>query len=179
MDNAMERSIAQTNPADAGLWAQIRRHYGNYKDLAQASGGAGEQAAEGLFSPANLKSAISSGNNRGRYVRGEGDLAELARAGINVMTPLPQSGTAPRAMMQGMLMGGAGVAGGLPGLLGGMVAPVIAGRALMSSPVQGYLGNQIMPRLGTIGPAYNDVARTLGAAERSSRKRGKKRDETN
>jgi hypothetical protein len=175
LDSAMERSIAQTNPADSDLWAQIRRHYGNYKDLVQASGSAGEQAAEGLFSPANLKSAISSGNNRGRYVRGEGDLAELARAGVNVMTPLPQSGTAPRNLIQGLVSGGSYVAGGVPGLAASIAAPAIAGRTLMSRPVQGYLGNQLMPRISGALPDYGTTARALNAAAAALAARKKKK----
>jgi len=164
LDNAMDRSIAATNPADAGLWATVRNRYANYKDLEKAAGAAGEAAAEGLISPAQLKSAISSGNRRGGYVRGEGDLAELARAGVGVMTPLPQSGTAPRQLIQGLVTGGATVAGGLPGLAASIAGPAVLGRTLMSPPVQGYLGNQFVPRIDSALPDYGEMARALNAA---------------
>jgi len=164
LDSAMDRSIAETNPADAGLWATVRNRYANYKDLEKAAGAAGEAAAEGLISPAQLKSAISSGNRRGAYVRGEGDLAELARAGVGVMTPLPQSGTAPRNLIQGLVSGGSFVAGGVPGLAASIAAPAVAGRMLMSRPVQGYLGNQVIPRIESALPDYGTTARALNAA---------------
>ena len=41
LDNAMERSI---NPADAGRWGELRRHYGNSKVLERAAVGGGEDA---------------------------------------------------------------------------------------------------------------------------------------
>jgi len=174
LDNAMDRSIAATNPADAGLWATVRNRYANYKDLEKAAGAAGEAAAEGVISPAQLKSAISSGNKRGGYVRGEGDLSELARAGVGVMTPLPQSGTAPRNLIQGLVSGGSYVAGGVPGLAASVAAPAIAGRTLMSRPIQGYLGNQFMPRVAEALPDYGVTARALNAANAALANRKKK-----
>src|SRR5690606_29543995 len=98
LDNAMDRSI---QPGDAGEWARLRRQYGNMKTLERAALGGGEEAAMGIISPARLRMAASSGN-RGRYVRGEDDFSELAHAGQSVMTPLPQSGTAPRLRAQNL-----------------------------------------------------------------------------
>jgi hypothetical protein len=69
------------------------------------------------------------------------------------MTPLPQSGTAPRAYAQGMMQilsgaGGYGV-GGPAGAAAAIATPGMMGRTLMSAPVQGYLGNQVAT------PIYN------------------------
>lgn len=41
-----------------------------------------------------------------------------------------------------LLVGGGALAGGVPGLLAGLLAPKAAGSALMSAPVQRYLSNQ-------------------------------------
>jgi len=151
LDGAMDRSIV---PADSAAWKQVRKQYGNMKDIEKAAGSAGAAAAEGTFSPAQLRTAIASGNNRGAYARGEGDLAELTRAGIGVMSPLPNSGTAPRQWMQNAaatlpaIVGGA--SGGGVGALAGLLAAPMAGRALMSSPIQAYLGNQAASKIGLL-----------------------------
>ena len=77
-------------------------------------------------------------------------MADLARAGEALLRPLPQSGTAPRqaaantfASIGGMLAGGA--AGGPPGAVFGAIAPAVAGRMMLSRPVQNWLGNQRLP----------------------------------
>ena len=88
------------------------------------------------------------------YTRNRSDFAALARSGTAIMSPLPQSGTTPRANANA-IMGTAGAAlgatlAGPPGAIGGALAglaattvgPGMAGRVLMSSPVQRYLGNQ-------------------------------------
>lgn len=151
LDNAMERSI---NPADAGRWGELRRHYGNSKVLERAAVGGGEDAGMGIISPARLRMAASTGN-RGGYARGQGDFAELAKAGQALMTPLPQSGTAPRlaarnlgAMIPTALGATAGAPGGILGSMAGAAVgaalPRIAGAAMMSRPGQAYLTNQLL-----------------------------------
>jgi len=141
LDNGMIRSIS---PEDAAAWQTARREYGNWKDLAKAAGGAGANSADGLISPQALRSAVASGKNKEAYVRGEGDFAELARAGNSVMTPLPNSGTAQR----GMIAGQAGTAGAAAyaadPIMAGIVAlgPSVAGRILMSPMAQAYFGNK-------------------------------------
>lgn len=143
LDKGMERSI---NPADAGLWSELRRQYGNYKVLNRASGGGGEAAGLGIISPAQLRMAASSGNREG-FATGANEFTKLAKAGQAIMTPLPNSGTAQRMAAQGIaaaIMGGVGGAGAGPvGLAAGLAGPALAGRALMSKPVQSYLANQV------------------------------------
>jgi hypothetical protein len=160
LDSGMERSI---NPADAGAWGELRRQYGNMKTLENAIGGAGgEDAAMGLISPARLRMAASSGNRSG-YARGQGDFAELAKAGQAVMSPLPNSGTAARTAVRNlgspMLAGGGALAGGIPGLVAGLAAPTLAGKALMSAPVQRYLANQAVS--GTSNPVREAIIAAL------------------
>ncbi len=141
LDNGMMRSIT---PEDAAAWQLARREYGNWKDLAKASGGAGANSAEGLISPQALRSAVASGRNREAYVRGEGDFADLARAGNAVMTPLPNSGTGQRNMMAGQVGGGAGAAASGDPLTAAIISlgPSAFGRMLWAGPVQRYLSNQ-------------------------------------
>ncbi len=149
LDDAVERALP---PQLMGQYRQARTEYRNLLTLEKAAGGAGENAVTGLISPAQLRTATKTTNKRD-YSRGRDDLSELARAGVAIMSPLPQSGTAPRAYAQGMLQvlsgtGGYGVAGPL-GSAAALAAPGMMGRGLMSRPVQGYLSNQMT------APAYN------------------------
>ena len=153
LDDVMERSLSGP---DAAAWREVRQQYRNMIPIRQASIGAGESAAEGLLSPAALYNAVKQQNRNGA-ARGQGDLTELARAGVGVMTPLPNSGTAPRMMAQGMLTGlapaliGGGVGGASSGDTSGALAGALVGaglsRAALSRVGQTYLANQ-----GLAGP---------------------------
>jgi hypothetical protein len=152
LDAAMERTLARTVSPDLGAWRQARNQYRNMLVIERAATGAGENAAQGLISPSQLRNT-TVGMGRRAYARGQGDFAELARSGEAVMRSLPQSGTAPRAYAQGIPAAAAATLGaffgGAPGAaMGGLAAlagPPLAGRALMSGPVQSYLGNQLLP----------------------------------
>lgn len=130
LDDAFGRSVS---PDDAALLAQTRREYGAQKILEKTASRAGEATGEGLIVPANLRNTVAA-ENRGAYARGQGDFAELSRAGATVMAPMPQSGTAPRSAIYN-----------IANYLSGGALPAAAGRALMSRPVQAYLGNQLLP----------------------------------
>lgn len=163
LDSAMERSIQAANPADAGLLAEARRQWGNLKDISKASAAAGENAAQGFITPQQMRAQVASGNNRQRYAKGQGDLAELTRAGNAIIPQLANSGTPARLAAEKVLSAPAavvgGFAGGLPGALAGAVAPFapgLAGRGLMSPVIQRYLANQAAagvnaPSMGRLG----------------------------
>lgn len=156
LDDGMQRSIS---PRDAIAWREARRQYRNMLVLEKAVTGAGENTAQGIISPSQLRNATVVGQGRRNYARGQGDFADLARAGEAVLKPLPNSGTAGRlraqnlsAMVPALLGSGAGgVAGGIPGALAGAAAgaavPRIAGALMMSRAGQAYLGNQLAPAL--------------------------------
>lgn len=167
LDDAMTRSV---RPEDAAEWARLRTEYGNMKVLEKAATGAGESAAEGLISPAKLRQAATSGR-QGQYARGSGDLDQLSRAG-QILTPLPDSGTASRLAVRGLMstpaaagaiLGGysGDVITGLAGAAAGAAVPAAAGRALMSRPVQAYLTNQLAPSMSTIDPRTLNVIQAL------------------
>jgi hypothetical protein len=120
LDNAMSRSIA---PADQQAWQTARREYSAQKVIEKAASRAGEATAEGQITPANLRNTLPKAV--GGYARGEGDFNELARSGVSVMTPLPNSGTAQRTNAFHLLNAG---------LLG--IPQAAAGRVVMSRPVQ-------------------------------------------
>jgi hypothetical protein len=155
LDDAMQRSIAQNNPRDLGGWQQARRQYRNMLVIEKAATGAGENAALGLISPSQLRNATVQQGRRA-YARGQGDFAELARAGEALMKPMPQSGTAPRlaarnlgTMIPAILGGGAGAGvggpfGAMAGAAAGAAAPRIFGSLMMSPMGQRYLSNQLL-----------------------------------
>lgn len=128
LDNAMTRSVS---PEDAAAWRQLNREYSAQKVIEKAASRAGEATAEGQITPSNLRNVIAA-EDRSGYARGRGQFNELARAGEQVMKPLPNSGTAQRANAFHLLNAG---------LLG--IPQAVAGRLVMSPPVQAYLANQL------------------------------------
>jgi hypothetical protein len=159
LDDAMERTLAQTNPNDIQAWREARNQYRNMIVIERAATGAGENAAAGLISPSALRNATVSQHGRRNYARGNGDFAELARAGEATMKPLPNSGTASRtsarnlgAGLSSVLGGGVGATFGpiesMAGVALGAAAPAAVGRAMLSRPGRAYLGNQLMPGQG-------------------------------
>lgn len=175
LDDAFERTLRATgNTQDAAALREARTQYRNLLVLEKAATGAGSASAEGLISPSQLRGAVVQQNRRG-YARGRGDFADLARAGEAVLRPLPQSGTAPRQNMQHVLQllgtiagGGAGAAGGpagaVAGAAAGLAAPAVAGRVMMSRPVQAYLGNQLL-QPGPRDTTTSALTRALLAAQ--------------
>lgn len=179
LDGAMERSMISANSPDLGAWQQVRSDYHNFMILQNAAAGAGENAAMGLISPAQLRQAVTR-QSKGGYVRGQGDFAELARAGVAGMTPLPNSGTASRMAVRGMTSGipgalgalaGNNVAGGvgaMAGLAAGTMVPNALGAIMLSGPGRRYLTNQVLPGQGNAlqmlsGPAIGGGANALSA----------------
>lgn len=148
LDDAMERSIQKTNPSDLGTWKQLRKHWGNFRVVADASRGAGEAGGQGYITPAKLAQAASKGKNGLAFATGKSDFTDFVKAGQAAMSPLPNTGTAQRIASQGVtaavLGGGGGAVGGPMGMAAGLAGPYLAGKALMSKPMQSYLARQII-----------------------------------
>lgn len=173
LDDAMERTLSVKNPADMGLWREVRNNYRNMLVLEKAATSAGENAANGLISPSALRNATVSTHGRRNYARGQGDFAELARSGEAIMKRMPNSGTAGRLNAQNIGLGLAGLAGAGAGTttgdpttaaiagIAGLLAPRAAGRMMMSQPVQRYLSNQTMSALLRMKPEVRKIAMLL------------------
>ena len=154
LDDAMERTLSQTNPNDLGAWREARRLYRNLIVIEDASTRAGAQSADGFITPQALRSAAMRQNKRA-FSRGRNEFVNLADAGVSAMTPLPDSGTAGRlsakAILPAGMAAGAGIGGtigNIPGaILGGAIGgavPWAVGRAMLSGPGRAYLSNQAM-----------------------------------
>jgi hypothetical protein len=88
LDDAIERSIAANNPDDLGAFKEVRRQYGNFQDISKAASKlTGENAVAGTIPPSRVQTVLSSGNKAPGYAAGQGDLAELTRAGVGVLGP--------------------------------------------------------------------------------------------
>jgi hypothetical protein len=168
LDDAMERSIQATHPEDAGQWAQLNDQWRSMKILQKARNAAGENAAQGYISPPSLSNAAKTAYGNDAFATGQGSLTPLARAGSAVMSPLPNSGTGPRAYanhLMGILgsMGTGLAVGGAPGAMvgaaGSIVGPALMGRLLMSRAGQNYLQNQVANRYGMISQLNPDAQR--------------------
>lgn len=160
LDDAMERAAMGrgTRPGVGRRQAledlrEARRQWYNMLIVSRAAAGPGEAAAEGIVSPQKLRQLLTSSDDKKiNYARGRGNLTELARAGNEIMSPMPNSGTAQRSFLTdipariGTALGALGsqATHGEPisGAVIGSMAPGMAGRALMSRPAQAYLKNQ-------------------------------------
>lgn len=154
LDDTMERSIQKTNPQDLGTWKQLRKFWGNFRVVADASRGAGEAGGQGFITPAKLAQAAGKGKNGLAFATGKSDFTDLVKAGQAAMTPLPESGTSSRLAVRGLMSLPAGVGAiaggatgdvmtGLAGAAAGAAVPKVAGKVLMSDTAQRYLANQI------------------------------------
>jgi len=177
LDDAVERYLTVAAPDEIPAWQDVRNQYRNFLVIEKAASGAGENTALGLLSPAQLRSAIVQQSKRG-YVRGMGDFADLARAGVAGMTPLPNSGTATRTAAQGLFSSGPAIAGTLlggtagggnpiaavAGGLAGAAVPGQVGRAVLSPLGRRYLTNQALrPGAGYSEATRNALLRMLAA----------------
>lgn len=167
LDNAMERSVQRTNPADAGEWGRARGDYKRALVLEKAATAAGESTARGYITPAQLASAAKSVYGKRSYERGHDSFSDLANAGAAVLKALPDSGTAHRNWANHAIGAASGLAGGALGFhLGGgakeagesAIAGLLLGEkfehlfepatraaaraALLNPASQRYLGNQ-------------------------------------
>jgi hypothetical protein len=169
LDEAMERSMVANNSPDLGAWRNVRTKYRNFLVIEQSATGAGENAAMGLISPSQLRNATVQKHGRRNYARGQGDFAELARAGEGLMKPLPNSGTSPRLSARNLGIGMSSIAGGgiggqigammgMPGIgaaagvIAGTALPAAVGRIALSKPGRAYLTNQIAAGLKGADP---------------------------
>ena len=182
---AMDTAFRDQLPgAEGESFRDLSRKYANLKTISAAMGGATKEGAIGNIPPAQLSSALSQSIGREGKALGRGDLNELARVGLRFISPnVPDSGTAQRQLIQGLLTTGGGSAIGAGaaaasghdplqgagyGLAAGgasLLAPKLA-QALMNSGVgQEYLKKGAVALTETQRSALANALRlgTLGA----------------
>ena len=115
LDAAWERSTAASGNQEAvAAKRQLDRQYGNQKAITQALANSPNRGT-GDVSPFQIgaSSRVSAGNEA--TVRGQSDLGNLASAGTAILRQPPNSGTANRLQIMGMLSGAGGIGGFLAG----------------------------------------------------------------
>ncbi len=135
--NSMKATLARSNPAHADQLKRINEGWANYARLRGAASGQG--AAEGVFTPAQLSSAVKAQDKsvgKGSFAQGKALMQDLSDAGKTVIgSKYPDSGTAGRMLLGIGGLGAGAIHPGIPlGLLGGAAAygPRISGRAMQA-----------------------------------------------
>jgi hypothetical protein len=124
--DAIMSNLERNSPKHAEQLRKAKEGWANYAILREAASGKG--AKEGVFTPAQLVSAVMKQTKVGKgaagkraVAEGTGRMQEFASQASKVLSPnYPDSGTAGRALQAGLL-GGAGMAvnpGALVGLAG-------------------------------------------------------------
>lgn len=155
LDDVVMRS---GGPDLRNAWQDVRRRYKNLLTIDKAAqGGTQSSRAGGDVAFNALRQAVKQMDKRG-YARGRGDLNELSRVGdfLGAAIP-PDSGTARRSLIQGLMTGTAGGGAGTMAVMGDPVTAAALGAGAMLGPkaaqlayqtpvMQRYLSNQAMPR---------------------------------
>lgn len=144
--------LSRANPQYADQLASINKGYANYATIRRAASGVG--AEEGIFTPAQLQSAVRAGDKsagKGSFATGNGLMQDLSEAGKTVLgNKYPDSGTAGRLM------------GGIGALATGAINPaipaaLIGGAAAYSKPVQSILNAAVSARPQIAQPAAGAI----------------------
>jgi hypothetical protein len=151
LDDAMERSMSELDIDD---FRQLCDEYRSFLTIDQMMKDAPASFPFGLISPAALSKAAMPKPGRRTYAAGDGDFADLARSGVEVMTPATQAGVPPttRRLANAMPLAIGGLIGHsfgdtqatAAGALAGAFAPTVAGAAALSNAGRRYLANQIL-----------------------------------
>jgi hypothetical protein len=155
---AFRNLLERQNPAYAQDLANARRGYANYVRVAKAAASTGTATHAGVFSPAQLNTAVRAEDNTTRklgYSRGKALLQDLSDAGQSVLpSTYPESGTAKRSIVN--IIGGSALAGG--GTSGHPVATmnVMAALAALSVPY-------VRPVSQAVNSIMNKLAQPAGA----------------
>ncbi|MFD2207224.1 hypothetical protein [Kiloniella antarctica] len=152
LDEALDRS---GGPGLKEAWKDVRNRYRNLTIIEDALGkGTQADQAAGNIPLSGLKTAVKSADKKG-YARGRGDLNNLSRvAGYLGSTVPPDSGTASRNFINGILTGGNGIGGGalvaganpyavLPVMAASLGGPKLAQSIYNTGPAQAYFKNQL------------------------------------
>ncbi|WP_421782604.1 hypothetical protein [Kiloniella litopenaei] len=173
LDEALERS---GGPGLKEAWKDVRNRYRNLTIIEDAVGrGTQADAAAGNIPFSGLKTAVKSSDKKG-YARGRGDLNKLSRIGSFLgSTVPPDSGTASRNYIHGLITGGGGIGGGvglaaganpyavLPLVAGAMGGPKLAQTLYNSGPAQAYFKNQLLKPSASKVPTRGILGGILGA----------------
>lgn len=132
---ALRAMVERGNPAQAAELRKANEGYANFVRVQRASSGVG--AADGVFTPSQLSSAVKANDSslrKGAFARGDALMEDLSDAGVDVMRKnVPDSGTPLRTMV------GAGALGAGAYLEPLTLAALGSGAAAYTQPVQSVI----------------------------------------
>lgn len=179
---------AQISGAEGEAFKGASRQYANTKTIIDAMGGPGNLPAKGQIAPAQLAAALGRSVGREGKALGRGDLNELSRIGQTfVRDQIPNSGTAQRQLIQGLLTagGGSGLGAGAAAATGndplkgaaygagvggvGLLAPKLAQGLMNSSAGQAYFKNGMVNLTPAAREALTNALRTGAIATEVAR----------
>jgi hypothetical protein len=106
LENSIMLSLRNQNPEYASQLKKADTAYANYKRVESAAAAA--KGAEGAFTPAQLETAIKQGGTKSQYARGKALMQDLSNPAYDVLgNKIPDSGTANRLALSGLLTGAA------------------------------------------------------------------------
>lgn len=136
----LRQLLVRSNPQQANTLRSLNTAWANFKRVQRASSGLG--AEDGVFSPAQLQSAVKAldrSKDKARFAEGRALMQDLSEPGKAILgNQVPDSGTAGRLL----LGGGASLLDPTltaPALLGG-------GALMYTRPVQGLLSGAVAAR---------------------------------
>jgi hypothetical protein len=151
--------VIRNNPQFSKELKAIDTGYANFKRVEKAAALTG--AEEGIFSPAQLQSAVRAmdkSKDKSRFATGEALMQDLSETGKNVLgNKLPDSGTPYRSLAALIASGGAAGAG-YPAIAAGM----LAGPALYSAPGQRLAAAALTARPARAAAVANQLRANQG-----------------
>lgn len=103
LQRSMREALQRTNPDVASELGKINQSYAMLTRIQRAAGGSG--ATDGVFTPAQLSSAVRASDRsarKGAFARGDALMQDLSDAAKGVMQgTVPNSGTADRLLLSG------------------------------------------------------------------------------
>lgn len=103
LQRSMREALQRTNPDVASELGRINQSYAMLTRIQRAAGGSG--ATDGVFTPAQLSSAVRASDRsarKGAFARGDALMQDLSDAAKGVMQgTVPNSGTADRLLLSG------------------------------------------------------------------------------
>ena len=139
LDDMVKRQISETSPEFLDEFAKIRQQYRAHLTMERALTGGGAAKAAGIITPESLASATARREGVS-YTRGTGsDLAELARASQEVLTPLP------RVAEGGVRYGPSGNLGMVTGLIPRTAAGMM--QETLPMPARQAISQRLLERL--------------------------------
>ena len=172
LDDALDRS---GGPGLKEAWRDVRNRYRNLTIIEDALGkGTQADQAAGNIPLSGLRTAVKTSDKKG-YARGRGDLNKLSRVASYLgSTVPPDSGTASRNYIHGLLTGGNGIGGAslaaganpyavIPVMAASLGGPKLAQSIYNTKPAQAYFKNQLAPATKSKVPLRGILGGILGA----------------